>query len=100
MTDLYSVRNSFEEKCWTTLKETSKYQNNKYLCQSQEKVINFDTYTQRKARKTKTNMKKSFDVLHFNCKTSHIYCVEFKNKEMWNFFKGSRGYKGQIRRWT
>lgn len=97
MVHLHNIKNVFEEKCWKTLKETSRDRtNNEYLCQSQERVINFDIYMQRKARQTNTNMKKSFDALYFNCEDSHIYCVEFKKRECKEFSEEAENIKGKF----
>lgn len=97
MVHLHNIKNVFEEKCWKTLRETSRDKaNNEYLCQSQERVINFDMYMQRKARQTNTNMKKSFDVLYFNCEDSHIYCVEFKKRECKEFSEEAENIKGKF----
>lgn len=77
MADL-SLLKSFFGSYWTTLQETSCDDNGttkEFLCQSQEKVINFDKYMQDKKEK----YKKSFDALYF--KNDTIYCIEFKNQK-------------------
>lgn len=80
MADLGILKNFFEPY-YTTLQQTSYDRTNeKYLCQSQEKVINFDEYTQANAQKSKCSAKKSFDALYFHHK-DFVYCVEFKNQK-------------------
>lgn len=75
MADLPLLK-SFFDSYGATLKETSyDKENEKFLCQSQEKVINFDEYMQSKREK----YKKSFDALYF--KNDTIYCIEFKNQK-------------------
>lgn len=75
MADL-SLLKSFFDSYGATLKETSyDKENEKFLCQSQEKVISFDKYMQDKKEK----YKKSFDALCF--KNDTIYCIEFKNQK-------------------
>ena len=81
MADLGVLRGIFEPY-ESTLQETSyDTTNQKYLCQSQEKVINFDRYTQTKAQESKCKAKKSFDALYFHHQTSSVYCIEFKNQK-------------------
>lgn len=84
MADLGVLRGIFEPY-ESTLQDTSyDLTNKKYLCQSQEKVINFDKYTQTKAQKSKGNTRKSFDALYFHHETSSVYCIEFKNQRYAN----------------
>lgn len=81
MADLGVLKGIFEPY-ESTLQDTSyDTTNQKHLCQSQEKVINFDKYTQTKAQKSKCKANKSFDALYFHHETSSVYCVEFKNQK-------------------
>ena len=80
MADLGTLKGMFEPY-EMTLRETSyDTEHGKYLCQSQEKVINFDKYIELKYKKQKERPK-SFDALYFHRETSNVYCIEFKNQK-------------------
>ena len=80
MADLGALKGMFEPY-ESTLRETSyDMEHGKYLCQSQEKVINFDKYIELKYEKQKERPK-SFDALYFHRETSNVYCIEFKNQK-------------------
>lgn len=80
MADLGALRGIFEPYESTLQKTSCDITHGKYLCQSQEKVINFDKYIESKYEKQKARPK-SFDALYFHHETSSVYCVEFKNQK-------------------
>ncbi len=84
MTDLSLLKNRFKNYL-KSLRDTSCDEDKKvYLCQSNEKVYDFDRYMTNKNRNEYRNEKgkKSFDALYF--KDKMIYCIEFKNQKYSN----------------
>lgn len=81
MADLTIIKQKLKDYT-DTLKNISYDKNNdKYMCNSEIEVFNFDSYKE----KTKTyKNKKSFDGLYLNLNDNEVYCLEFKNQETCN----------------
>lgn len=76
MADLTKIKQELKDYT-DTLKNISYDKNNdKYMCNSEIEVFNFDSYKE----KTYKN-KKSFDGLYLNLNDNEVYCLEFKNQK-------------------